>query len=132
VKIVTVFLEWKGRYVIMHRADSMPTYPKKWSAISGHIEEGEDVIQAGLRELSEETGISKNQIEVMKTSKRILVPAPEYKKLWVINPMLVRLKKEHKIKLDSENTEFRWVTPDEMKEFDLVPSVYGALMSLLR
>ena len=132
IKIVTVFLEYKGKYVIMHRADTMPTYPKKWSAISGHIEEGEDVITAGLRELSEETGISKGNVEVMKTSKHILVPAPEYLKLWVINPVLVRLKKEQKIRLDSENVEFRWVTPEEMKNYDLVPSVYEALMLLAK
>ena len=68
----------------------------------------------------------------MRGAKPLFVSAPEYKKLWVINPVLIRLKKEQKIRLDSENTGFRWVTPEEMKNYDLVPSVYEALLLLAK
>jgi len=39
----------------------------------------------------------------------------------------VDLKKKPDIKLNWEHTEYRWIKPEELKKFDIVPSLDNSL-----
>jgi len=57
VGVVTI-LETSDTHVLLtRRAKHMRTFPGIWVPPGGHIEEGETLTQAGLRELREETGL---------------------------------------------------------------------------
>jgi len=53
-----------GFVMITRRAAHMRTFPGIWVPPGGHVEKGEDLVTAVLRELKEETGISLNQAEI--------------------------------------------------------------------
>jgi 8-oxo-dGTP pyrophosphatase MutT (NUDIX family) len=52
-----------GRLAVQRRTHDAPTSPNKVQWFGGHIEEGETLMQAALRELGEETNLTLNEIE---------------------------------------------------------------------
>ena len=48
------------------RKDLPETSPNGWQMPQGGVDEGEDVLQAGYRELYEETGIKKEKVKLIK------------------------------------------------------------------
>jgi len=70
VGVVTI-LETSDTHVLLtRRAKHMRTFPGIWVPPGGHIEEGETLTEAGLRELQEETGL--NVTDEMTLSSNIL------------------------------------------------------------
>ncbi|CAG0920465.1 unnamed protein product [Notodromas monacha] len=56
---VVVILESSDRKILLtRRSATMRTFPNTWVPPGGHIEQGETLIQAGMRELMEETGLN--------------------------------------------------------------------------
>lgn len=53
----------EGKVLVCQRADNVEG--GKWQMPQGGIDENEDTIKAGLRELNEETGITANQVEII-------------------------------------------------------------------
>ena len=45
---------------------------------------------------------------------------PKTKKIWIVHPAKVELKKNPIIKLDWEHTEYKWIKPENIKKFDIV------------
>jgi len=54
---------WPGKY--KKGADTKHRWPGKYNGIGGHIEGGEDILEAGLRELQEESGIKDVELSLI-------------------------------------------------------------------
>jgi 8-oxo-dGTP pyrophosphatase MutT (NUDIX family) len=54
---VTAVVENSGRFLFIKRPGNLGNFPDKWVFPGGKVEHGEDVIQALIRELKEETGL---------------------------------------------------------------------------
>ncbi|XP_045120877.1 nucleoside diphosphate-linked moiety X motif 17-like [Portunus trituberculatus] len=68
---VAVLLESSDhRLLLTHRAGHMRTFPGIWVPPGGHVEDGESLVDAVLRELNEETGLEVTEEE--KKSSHIL------------------------------------------------------------
>lgn len=69
VKIgVAVLLESSDDCILItRRSKSMRTFPSVWVPPGGHLEPEETLVQAGLRELEEETGIHVNENDNITT-----------------------------------------------------------------
>jgi len=60
VGVVTLLESSDNRVLLTRRAKHMRTFPGVWVPPGGHIEGGEGLLEAGLRELGEETGLQVN------------------------------------------------------------------------
>jgi 8-oxo-dGTP pyrophosphatase MutT (NUDIX family) len=101
----------------------------KWAGISGFIE-NEDSLTCAYREIFEETRIEKDFIKLIKKGKVIsLFPYENSIKL-NIHPFLF-LSKTNIIKLNWENSEYRWINPNEIIFFDSVPKLEEVLFSVM-
>lgn len=60
VGVVTLLESSDSRVLLTRRAKHMRTFPGIWVPPGGHIEDGEGLLEAGLRELGEETGLKVN------------------------------------------------------------------------
>ncbi|KAG0726384.1 Nucleoside diphosphate-linked moiety X motif 17 [Chionoecetes opilio] len=68
---VAVLLESSDRRLLLtRRAGHMRTFPSIWVPPGGHVEDGESLEEAGLRELLEETGLTVTEEE--RKSSRVL------------------------------------------------------------
>ncbi|MDE1769827.1 MAG: NUDIX domain-containing protein [Thaumarchaeota archaeon] len=130
-KIVTSFLTQDGQYLILKRSDKVRTMKDLWAGVSGIIEGNEEPLYRAKIEILEETNILEKQITLVKAGVEIRTDSPQYDNHeWLIFPFLFSVK-DPKIKLNWENSEYRWITPSEITKFQTVPSLEKVLTSLL-
>lgn len=66
VAVAVLLQSSDGRVLLTRRPEHMRTFPNVWVPPGGHVESGETLYQAALRELSEETGLrfSENDLNI--------------------------------------------------------------------
>ena len=103
-----------------------------WAGVSGIIEKNDTTPLARAKtEILEETGINEEEIELVKANERIKIESTQYKNHeWNIFPFLFKTKNPE-IKLNWENSEFKWIKPNEIKNYETVPELEKILFSLL-
>ena len=102
-----------------------------WAGVSGIIEGDEDPLYRAKKEILEETSITESQIILIRAASQMRIDSPQYANHeWLIFPFLFSVK-EPQIRLNWENSEYRWITPSEMTKFQTVPSLEKVLSSLL-
>jgi 8-oxo-dGTP pyrophosphatase MutT (NUDIX family) len=102
-----------------------------WAGVSGIIENNEEPLRRAKIEIFEELGITEDQIKFLKSATEMNVHSPQYENHeWRIFPFLFEVKNPE-IKLNWENSEYVWITKDEIKNYETVPSIDKVLFSLL-
>ena len=130
-RIVTSFLDHNDKILILKRSQQVRTMKGLWSGVSGIIENNETAIKRAKIEIFEEVGIKEQNIKLIKSGSEVFVKSPQYTNhQWVIFPFLFQTEISD-IKLNWENSEFRWIHVNELKEFNTVPSLKKILLTLL-
>lgn len=116
-RIVRVMLEnEEGEVLVQKRSKTMYTYPGCWdNSAAGHVDEGEDYVQAAHREMREEIGV-KTDLELVEVYKTV-----EERDNMILNRFNAVFKgsipKGTKLNLqESEVTDAVWMTPQSIKE----------------
>ena len=130
-KIVTSFITSNDKFLLLKRSQKVKTMKGLWAGISGIIENDEEPLQRAKIEIFEELGIKEDHIKLLKTAEQIRVISPQYKNHeWEIFPFLFETNNPT-IKLNWENSEYMWITPEELGKFKTVPNLDKVLLSLL-
>jgi len=120
-----------GQFLILKRSERVRSMREFWSGVSGIIEGNEDPLYRAKKEILEETSIPEDQITLIRSAPQIKIDSPQYvNHQWLIFPFLFSVK-EPRIRLNWENSEYRWITPSELTKFQTVPSLERVLSSLL-
>jgi 8-oxo-dGTP pyrophosphatase MutT (NUDIX family) len=88
--------------------------PGIWAFVMGGIERGEDYLETAYREIKEETDIDKKQLTLLYGPKRVNIVYKKKNLMWSNNFYIFR-STTNKVKLDLENSAYRWATFDEIK-----------------
>lgn len=130
-KIVTSFIQDEQKLLILRRSNKVKTMKGLWAGISGIIEKNETPLTRAKIEIYEETGISEDKIKLIRNAAKLRINSPQYENHeWEIFPFLFEAKNPD-IKLNWENSEYTWITIDELKNYDTVPSLEKVLQNLL-
>ena len=130
-RIVTSFLDHNDKILVLKRSQQVRTMKGLWAGVSGIIENNEAPIKRAKIEIFEEVGIKEQNIKLIKSGSEVFVESPQYNNhQWVIFPFLFQTEISD-IKLNWENSEFRWIHVNELKEFNTVPSLKKLLLTLL-
>jgi 8-oxo-dGTP diphosphatase len=129
-EVVTAFLRHRGKVLIVRRSEKVGSYRGRWSGISGYLEAPTPLVQA-LREVREETGLNEDALRLISAATPLEIPAPELNIGWVVYPFLFEIDDPERIRLDWENTELRWVTLAELRDYPTVPALTEALAACL-
>ena len=110
----------------------MKTMKCLWAGVSGIIEKDDIApLDRAKTEIFEETGIKEKEIELLKSIEQIKIGSAQYRNHeWCIFPFLFKAKNP-KIKLNWENSDFHWIKPNEIKNYETVPELEKILFSLL-
>ncbi|MCX6819163.1 MAG: NUDIX hydrolase [Candidatus Aenigmarchaeota archaeon] len=119
------FCEHDGKIVLLHRHKNKPQ-GLKWGIPTGKIKSNEIPEKAILRELREETGI-KLKKDKIRYFRKVYVRCPEYDFIYHIFHASLPEKADIKIRA-SEHTDFKWITPKEAINLQLVPDLYDCIM----
>jgi len=128
--VVTAFLRHAGKVLLVRRSDRVGSYRGCWSAISGYMEEMTPLLQA-RREIREETGLSDDQVHLVSSGRPLTITAPELACVWLVHPFLFDIDDPQKVRLDWENSDCRWVSPEQVHGFETVPKLAQALQACL-
>jgi 8-oxo-dGTP pyrophosphatase MutT (NUDIX family) len=124
--IATSVLTFQGKILILKRSDKVGTYRGKWACVSGYIEEAEEAEETAFREITEELGLAKDDVKLLK--KGDVIHARDNRMLWAIHPFLFTVNKTE-FKIDWEHVDYRWILPHEISSYDTVPKLNETIES---
>jgi len=125
--VITVFIKHRDSILLLKRSDKVRTYQGKWNTVAGYLDERRPIREKILEEIKEELGISEDNILSIYLGEPYEFTDEKANKTWIVHPVLVELKNKPEIKLDWEHTEYKWIRPEELKDFDTVPKLGKSL-----
>ncbi len=107
-----------GRFLLVRQ----PKWSGKWTLAGGHVEPGERVLDAAVREAAEETGLRLRPVAIL-TSGELIGSKDYHRPAHFIYFTCVCDVVGGEFKLDArELADSRWVTPEEALAMDLAES----------
>jgi len=134
-KVVTcVLTDGEKNILILKRSNNVKTYKGLWGGIAGYVEEDEEPIETVYKELHEEVGLDKEDVELLKTANPIeftdVYKGESYD--WKVYPFLFYTRKKSKVQIDWEHSKYRWVSLSELEKCDTVPRFKDVVSKLLK
>jgi 8-oxo-dGTP pyrophosphatase MutT (NUDIX family) len=130
-KIVTSFVVSQEKILILKRSNHVKSMKGLWGAVSGIIEGNEDPLHRAKIEIFEEIGAKPESIKLLKAGKDMTVSSPQYPDhQWHIFPFLFKMETTE-VLLNWENSSYRWISPDEISQYETVPNLDEVLLNLL-
>ncbi len=130
--IVTSFIINDQKILLLKRSNQVKSMKCLWAGISGIIEKYDETpLSRAKIEIFEEVGIEEKELKLLKSIQQLRIISSQYKNHeWNIFPFLFSTK-NIKIKLNWENSEFKWVKPTEIINYKTVPDLDKILINLL-
>lgn len=123
--VVTAFIEHADKVLLVRRSPAAPTYPGKWSAISGFLDLEEAPLEAANREAREEIGLERSSLTLQAPGMKIPAYDDELKVLWIVHPFRFTTSSSS-VRLSHENTEFTWAAEEDFLKLKTVPKLLDA------
>lgn len=130
--VLTIFIFYNNKILLLKRSNKVGTYKNKWNTITGYIDEKKPLYSKIKDEIKEELGVDIENISSYKIFNHFEFEDKEINKKWIVIPAKIKLNKLPRIKLDWEHTEFRWIYPDELTNYDIVPKLDLSLKFILK
>lgn len=130
--VVTIFIKYKNKILLLKRSNKVRAYQNKWNTVAGYLDELKPIRDKALEEIKEELGIDKNNVSKIYFGEPYRFTDNEVAKTWIVHPILVELKNKPEIKLNWEHTEYKWIEPEKIKFFDIVPKLKESLKRILK
>ena len=124
--VVTSVVKHKNKILILRKSNDDWNYPNKWSFCSGYVKEFEAAEDTALREIIEETGLKGT---MLKKGKILRIEDKKKGKIWIVSVFLCKVNSS-KVKLCRENSEYKWINPNELKNYETVPGLEKDLKAL--
>lgn len=130
-KVVTAFLMYEGKILLLKRSDRVRTMNGMWAGISGYLEDENPLVQA-LKEIREECGLSESQVHLLKFAEPLEVRDAQISNIiWIVYPYLFEASTKS-ITLDWEHDEYVWINPIDLGNYKTVPKLNEALEKLFQ
>jgi len=130
IKVVTVFLIYKGKILLLKRSAKVRTMNGVWAGISGYLEDVNPLVQA-FKEIREECGLTEGQVNLLKIAEPLEVRDELSSNIiWIVYPFLFESSTKS-IRLDWEHDEYDWINPINLGNYKTVPKLNEALERLL-
>ena len=107
-----------GKYLISQRAADKDTDPLKWETVAGHSISGETSLEAALREVYEEVGITLEPENAKILATKVTTSFDGQRHNWIRDSYYFETTKEPDLKNATTNEviQTKWLSFDEFKE----------------
>ena len=121
--VVTCLLLSEGKLLILKRSTKVKTYKGYWGGVAGYIEKQEKPYETALKEIREEVGLQEKDVQLITQGEPVKITdiyeGERYD--WVIHPFIFQVKRKESIRIDWEHSEYQWITPKEISQYQTVP-----------
>lgn len=125
--VVTCFLqrsdEESTRILIVQRSQRVGSYHAHWAGISGFVEKDVTPDEQAFVEISEETGLQRDQVRMLRRGTVVEHIDEELGRHFYIHPFLFAVSTPDQIHTDWEAVDMRWIAPDELANYETVPKL---------
>jgi len=121
-EVVTSFLQKDQLILLLQRSNQVGTYQGKWAAVSGFLEENEDPFDRAKIEINEEIGLNSVDIRLIRTGDLLRAYDQKKNTVWIVHPFLFETNRSA-IRVNWENSQYKWVDADELANYETVPSL---------
>lgn len=124
IEIVSSAIIQKDGKILLVRS---PKWANKWTLPGGHIEAGESILEAAMREAEEETGLKLKPVKILTFGE--LINSKDFHRpahFIYFDCVFEVIKGKLKLQKD-ELTESKWLTPQEALKRKLAQSYPGTL-----
>lgn len=128
--VVTAFVRYRGRILLLRRSERVGSYRGCWAGVSGFVEEVSAEAQV-WRELDEETGLGPAQLRLVVAAPPLPVDDDALGRHWLVYPFLFELMRQTRLRTDWEHDSWRWVRPEALAALPTVPRLAQALRACL-
>ena len=118
--VINCVVKYNDKILLVERSAELNLYPGYWNGISGFLDDHCSLEEKVKDELQEELGMGEKHIKSICLGEIFDQEALEYKKTWVVHPVLVEVDTD-KIMLDWETKNYQWIPPDEAEKLKLLP-----------
>lgn len=119
-KVVTAMLEdEQGRVLMLKRSETVGTFQGLWGGVSGYLE-APSALEQAYREIEEETGLPRESLTMAREARPVY--ARHESTIFQVHPIYLRASRTE-VRLNSENTDFAWVSPSEIEGRPTVPKL---------
>lgn len=101
------FINDRPEYLMLKRSPNEKVYPNLWQFVSGSLEEGEKAVDAALRELKEETGLTPERFWVVPHANTFYDPSYDAVNVSPLFGAQVEIGDEPR--LSSEHCAYEWL-----------------------
>jgi 8-oxo-dGTP diphosphatase len=124
---VTSFIESGGKILIVQRSNRVSTYAGKWAGISGSLDKGKTADEQAWLEIEEETGLSGDDIQLVKKGEPLIFDDDDIGVRKVVYPYLFHVEDREGIRLDWEHIRSEWIDPADIASYDTMPMLKESL-----
>jgi ADP-ribose pyrophosphatase YjhB (NUDIX family) len=104
----------------------------KWTVSGGHVEFGEMILAAAVREGKKETGLDLEPVEVIDFGEMINPRSYHRPVHFIYFDCLMLTQSDEVILQKDELSEFIWVTPEEGLEMDCMPGTRAVIEAYIK
>ena len=115
-EIAVFIINDKGQVLLEKRSANKRFDPNKWALCAGHVDAGESLESAALREMKEEVGISINQNELIPFAERSISIKETNSHITYYYYVKLNLKETDFIIQEEELSEVKWFDIDKVIE----------------
>ena len=117
-----IFLfDGQGRVLLLKGSPNKRRWAGVFNGIGGHVEVGEDVMEAAMRELAEETGITNVALDFCG---QIMIDASQEEGIALF---IFKGTNLHKGSLSSEDGELMWLSLDDLNRYPVMEDLHELL-----
>ncbi|CCG81848.1 Translation initiation factor eIF-2B subunit family protein [Taphrina deformans PYCC 5710] len=119
------------RLLLLKRSDKVRNYRGLWCTVSGSIADSDvSPYACAVREIAEETGLEEQQLAVVHQGSEMTVHATDRNIDWVVTPFMWNLTSGD-VAIDWEHTEYKWILPEKLGSYELVPDLIKTYQHVL-
>jgi 8-oxo-dGTP diphosphatase len=112
-----------GKMLIMRRSKNKDHYPWDWDFPCGMVKDG-SLAENVIRGVMDEAGLD---IEVVRHANPVMLEDGNWR--FVVVPFLCKAEKRN-VRMDGEHDDFRWVSLEELKDYEMIHYTEEALRVL--
>lgn len=132
VPVLVCFVEAGGKILLLKRSSKVRSYPGKWGAVAGCIDRNLPLEELACAELRAELALPAESVASLALGEPYEYTDPLLARTWCIHPLLARLSGTPRIEIDWEHTDFEWIEPQRLAEYDTVPMLEESLRRAIR
>lgn len=130
--VLTCFVECQGKILLLKRSGKVRSYRGKWCGVAGFIDQAKPVEDIVHQELKTELGLTPQDVASISVGQPYEFEDAALQRRWRIHPVFVRLQGTPRIDIDWEHSDFEWILPESLGDYDTVPMLEESMRRAIR